>query len=186
LKKSRIICAVSEILLLFLLFCGCSDLSEKDTVGKAEEETTAPLYAAEQDEIINKEKSSAEDGEPVPTETEPESELESAALEPEETEPETPTSQEEPEPASEKEEIASELEGESQEKASQQEETASENETSQTLSESGEIGGTLCWIPTKGGKKYHSKESCSNMSDPARVTVEEAELRGFTPCKKCH
>lgn len=41
------------------------------------------------------------------------------------------------------------------------------------------------WIPTNGGKKYHSKSSCSNMKNPASVTIEEAENRGFTPCKRC-
>ena len=46
--------------------------------------------------------------------------------------------------------------------------------------------GTMVWIPTKGGKKYHSSESCSNMEDPVQVTLEEAESLGFTPCKRCH
>ena len=42
------------------------------------------------------------------------------------------------------------------------------------------------WIPTKGGKKYHAVPSCSNMKDPSKVTKDEAESRGFTPCKRCH
>ena len=41
------------------------------------------------------------------------------------------------------------------------------------------------WIPTKGGKKYHSHPGCSNMDGPREVTVSEAEALGFTPCKKC-
>lgn len=44
----------------------------------------------------------------------------------------------------------------------------------------------MVWIPTKGGKKYHSKASCSNMIDPQQVTQEYAEANNFTPCKKCH
>ena len=44
----------------------------------------------------------------------------------------------------------------------------------------------LVWIPTKGGKKYHTRSSCSNMDDPEQVTQEEAERRGYTPCKRCH
>ena len=44
---------------------------------------------------------------------------------------------------------------------------------------------TMVWIPTNGGKKYHSKASCSNMIDPKKVTQSEAESLGFTPCKKC-
>jgi len=45
---------------------------------------------------------------------------------------------------------------------------------------------TMVWIPTKGGKKYHTREDCSNMIDPDYVTKEEAEELGFTPCKRCH
>lgn len=41
------------------------------------------------------------------------------------------------------------------------------------------------WIPTKGGKKYHTNSGCSNMNGPEHVTIEEAKNRGFTPCKKC-
>lgn len=47
-------------------------------------------------------------------------------------------------------------------------------------------GKNMVWIPTKGGKKYHSKETCSNMEDPEQVTKDEAEDLGFTPCKKCY
>ena len=46
--------------------------------------------------------------------------------------------------------------------------------------------GVMVWIPTKGGTKYHSKDSCSNMIDPEKVTQSVAESRGFTPCKKCY
>jgi len=45
---------------------------------------------------------------------------------------------------------------------------------------------TMVWIPTKGGKKYHSSETCSNMSNPREVTLSEAEENGFTACKHCH
>ena len=43
----------------------------------------------------------------------------------------------------------------------------------------------MVWIPNSGSK-YHSKSSCSNMKNPTQVTLEEAERRGFTPCKKCY
>ncbi|MBQ2244875.1 MAG: hypothetical protein II320_03435 [Oscillospiraceae bacterium] len=43
----------------------------------------------------------------------------------------------------------------------------------------------MVWIPTNGGKKYHSRSDCSKMKDPERVTVSEAEALGFTACKKC-
>lgn len=45
---------------------------------------------------------------------------------------------------------------------------------------------TMVWIPTKGGKKYHSSESCSGMDNPDHVTKSQAEQQGFTPCKKCY
>ncbi|MBQ7817323.1 MAG: hypothetical protein IJ388_00820 [Oscillospiraceae bacterium] len=45
---------------------------------------------------------------------------------------------------------------------------------------------TMVWIPTKGGKKYHTHAGCSNMDDPEQVTQSEAESLGFTPCKRCH
>ena len=47
-------------------------------------------------------------------------------------------------------------------------------------------GNEMVWIPTKGGKKYHTYSGCSNMDDPDCVTKEEAEYLGFEPCKKCH
>ncbi len=43
----------------------------------------------------------------------------------------------------------------------------------------------MVWIPTKGGKKYHKKQSCSGMKNPAQVTISTAKSRGFTACKKC-
>lgn len=44
----------------------------------------------------------------------------------------------------------------------------------------------MVWIPTNGGSKYHSKASCSNMDDPACVSINEAKSMGFTPCKRCY
>lgn len=44
---------------------------------------------------------------------------------------------------------------------------------------------TMVWIPTKGGKKYHKKESCSGMIDPLYVTISEAKRQGFDPCGRC-
>lgn len=44
---------------------------------------------------------------------------------------------------------------------------------------------SMVWIPTNGGKKYHSHAGCSNMDDPDYVTQSKAESLGFTPCKKC-
>lgn len=44
----------------------------------------------------------------------------------------------------------------------------------------------MVWIPTRGGKKYHNRSTCSGMIDPDYVTVSQAERKGFTPCKKCY
>lgn len=55
-----------------------------------------------------------------------------------------------------------------------------------TVSANSETDGQLVWIPTKGGKKYHSTSSCSNMDNPSHVTIETAIAKGFTPCKKCY
>jgi len=49
-----------------------------------------------------------------------------------------------------------------------------------------ENSSAMVWIPTNGGKKYHSKSSCSNMIDPDYVTLNEAIDLGFTACKRCH
>ena len=58
--------------------------------------------------------------------------------------------------------------------------------SSVTIPSVGDTQGDLVWIPTKGGTKYHSNSSCSNMDNPMQVTREHAEANGFTPCKRCH
>ena len=68
--------------------------------------------------------------------------------------------------------------GPSSESTETQKPTTDQNENNQTSS------GTMVWIP-KSGKKYHSHAGCSNMSNPTQVTKDEAENRGYEPCKKC-
>ncbi len=70
--------------------------------------------------------------------------------------------------------------GPSSETTETQKPTTEQNDNSDNQSTSGE----MVWIP-KSGKKYHSHSGCSNMSNPSQVTKEEAEDRGYTPCKKC-
>lgn len=78
-------------------------------------------------------------------------------------------------------------------KASQQDSKSSANTTKATKSSSStvtvpthsETEGYLVWVPTKGGTKYHSKSTCSNMKNPLQVSIETAEADGYTPCKKC-
>ena len=55
-----------------------------------------------------------------------------------------------------------------------------------TVSDHEETGTNLVWVPTNGGKKYHTGPGCSNMEEPMQVTIETAEANGFTPCKRCH
>lgn len=47
-------------------------------------------------------------------------------------------------------------------------------------------GEDLVWVPNKGGTKYHNRESCSNMSNPSHIPLDEAKKRGYEPCKKCY
>ena len=42
------------------------------------------------------------------------------------------------------------------------------------------------WIPTDGGKKYHTNSGCSAMENPIYVTIEDAKARGFDACGKCY
>lgn len=58
--------------------------------------------------------------------------------------------------------------------------------TSVTVPDHEETGENLVWIPTNGGKKYHTHAGCSNMDNPMQVTLETAIANGFTACKRCH
>ena len=51
---------------------------------------------------------------------------------------------------------------------------------------SGQKTGQMVWIPTHGGKKYHSNPNCSGMKGPEKVDISTAKARGFTACKKCY
>lgn len=46
--------------------------------------------------------------------------------------------------------------------------------------------GTMVWIPTNGGTKYHKTSGCSNMIDPEKVTISNAQSLGFTACGRCY
>ncbi len=58
--------------------------------------------------------------------------------------------------------------------------------TGVTVPEHEEAGGNLVWVPTNGGKKYHSRSGCSNMKNPMQVTLDTAIANGYTACKKCY
>jgi len=64
--------------------------------------------------------------------------------------------------------------------------TASKGSTSVTVPKQNESSGTLVWVPTKGGTKYHNSSTCSKMKGPKHVSVETAKANGFTACKKCY
>ena len=46
--------------------------------------------------------------------------------------------------------------------------------------------GIMVWIPTNGGKRYHSNSSCSGMISPRRVDLGKAKALGFTACGRCY
>ena len=74
--------------------------------------------------------------------------------------------------------------GESSGPSSETTETPSTSTEQNDNNDNQASSGEMVWIP-KSGKKYHSHSGCSNMSNPSQVTKEEAEDRGYTPCKKC-
>lgn len=39
---------------------------------------------------------------------------------------------------------------------------------------------------TESGSRYHSDPDCSNMTSPSKISIEEAQERGYSPCKKCY
>jgi len=43
----------------------------------------------------------------------------------------------------------------------------------------------MVWV-TSSGSKYHSKSTCSNMTSPAKISLENAKKQGYTACKKCY
>ncbi|MDD3336691.1 MAG: hypothetical protein PHI98_14465 [Eubacteriales bacterium] len=57
------------------------------------------------------------------------------------------------------------------------------DQTAATKSASGSE--VMVWVP-RTGSKYHSTSSCSNMKKPLEVTLTEAKVSGYTPCKKCN
>ena len=57
---------------------------------------------------------------------------------------------------------------------------------SSSVTSSDPADGTMVWIPTNGGRKYHAKDSCSGMIDPVQVTVSEAQRQGYEPCGRCY
>lgn len=65
-------------------------------------------------------------------------------------------------------------------KAKKSSSDTSSNSNSNNGSGEGEV-----WIP-ESGSKYHCKSTCSGMKNPTKVTVEEAESMGYTPCKRCY
>lgn len=54
-----------------------------------------------------------------------------------------------------------------------------------TVPDAGEDAQDMVWVP-QSGKKYHMEPNCSGMKNPTQIEKEEAEDRGFTPCKKCY
>ena len=64
--------------------------------------------------------------------------------------------------------------------------TTSGSKKSTGSASSGQTTSQMVWIPTHGGKKYHSNPNCSGMKGPEKVSLSAAKSRGFTACKKCY
>lgn len=63
--------------------------------------------------------------------------------------------------------------------------SAESDSDSQTIAPSSEPSVDMVWIDDTG-KKYHSRSSCSNMSDPYQIPKSDAESMGRDACKKCY
>ena len=64
-------------------------------------------------------------------------------------------------------------------------ESNTETATPETTYQETETKVEMVWISSTG-EKYHSKASCSNMSSPRQIPLEDAKEQGYTACKKCH
>ncbi len=42
------------------------------------------------------------------------------------------------------------------------------------------------WIPTNGGKKYHSWPGCKKMYYPRKISQQNAKALGIEPCGICY
>lgn len=61
----------------------------------------------------------------------------------------------------------------------------SETEKNYQNSENVTTKAVMVWIP-ETGSKYHRSSGCSNMKNPTKVTLQDAQSRGYTACKKCY
>ena len=62
-------------------------------------------------------------------------------------------------------------------------ETNSAEEINSTVAQTPED--EMVWIPMTG-TKFHKKENCGNMQYSTQKTKQEAERRGYEPCKNCY
>ena len=70
---------------------------------------------------------------------------------------------------------------EKEEKTTYQSTTQKQETTKQTASQNN----VMVWIPNSGSR-YHNKSTCSSMKNPTKVTLQEAESLGYTPCGRCY
>lgn len=75
---------------------------------------------------------------------------------------------------------------EAEEQNKKEAEKQAQKQSSTVTVPASETGSNLVWVPTNGGKKYHSRSGCSNMKNPNQVTKATAEANGFTPCGRCY
>ena len=166
------------ILALIFLFCSCalsSDNGGADYIGPIIDST----YECDTDndeESDTLHETGGHDDSESDTETERANQTESETDA--ETEAETETQQ-----MNETElETETETESDTETESTASDDTMQESDVIDTSMDASD----LVWIPTKSGKQYHSNPSCSNMSNPKEVTLDEAVKLGFTACKKCY
>ncbi|OSA97762.1 UNVERIFIED_ORG: MBL fold protein [Clostridium botulinum] len=42
------------------------------------------------------------------------------------------------------------------------------------------------WVANKTAKVYHSSKECSNMKNPTKISLSDAQEKGLKPCSKCN
>lgn len=62
---------------------------------------------------------------------------------------------------------------------------SSSNTTKPDSSSSNDEKIEMVWVASSGSK-YHSRSTCSNMTSPRQISLDDAKKQGYTACKKCH
>jgi len=189
--KKRIILLVTCLALTFLAGCGDTPVQEELTPPSSTVVTEEQSSTSQQDSDAPTQKSVLED---IPYE-DSKGKTADSAEEVAPAEPSTPTEPAAPAEPAAPTEPAAPVESPQEDAqpavkpdppVEKTEEPPAEKEPEPSAPPSGSPSQRMVWIPVNGGKKYHTHAGCSNMIDPVQVTVETAQARGFTFCKRCY